>query len=110
MKKLLLCVVLAISTCGYGQTVYGQTPNNDLFVVSTTNMSQITIHNQGPKLIEIRDEKGDVTLTVMSDGSVVGKDLSKIDDSAKLFWQLMAKYLPEFCRSNVPNVDGKEPK
>jgi hypothetical protein len=64
-------------------------------------LGNIFVFVDGPKMIEVKDKDGAVMLTAYRDGHVEAKDPAKVDDAARQFWMLMAKYMPQFCRQEA---------
>lgn len=64
---------------------------NIMSLASSEGSTVIHVGDADPKLIEVLNAKGDVTLLVMRDGSIA-KSAMLLDAQAKEFWRLMAKY------------------
>jgi hypothetical protein len=106
MKLLLLIAALVIGCVACVAQDHKSVPNKpldqfqpqvDLFqFTSAVPSAKVVIYPTGDKpLIEEWDEKGDLVLTVMRDGSV--KSAKPLDQVSADFWKIFAKTMPEFC-------------
>jgi hypothetical protein len=80
------------------------TTSSELVIGEPTPTYQVEIFSNDDKgrLLAVMDPHRTVILTVFRDGHVEAADPTKIDESAKQFWLLFAKYMPEYCKSLKP--------
>lgn len=90
-------------------------PDLDLWTTGTTTLTMQAAESQpfimigGAEIIEVHAKNGDLMVRVAQDGRVIYGDKYKVGDSAKTFWEAMAKYYPVVCTkpATMPAKEGQ---